>query len=73
MVRRNEVVDGVVPFDEGLSAAEDEVDEVAAPAPPAGTPALPWPPPPTFAPLASVTTWRGALGGDINTEGSVKK
>ena len=73
MVRRNEVVDGVVPFDEGLSAAEDEVDEVAAPAPPAGTPALPWPPPPTFAPLASVTTWSGALGGDIKIEGSVKK
>ena len=66
MVRRNEVVDGVVPFDEGLSAAEDD-DEVAAVPPPA----LPWPP--TFAPLASVTTWSGALGGDINTEGSVKK
>ena len=68
MVRRNEVpVDGVVPFDdEGLSAAEVEVDEVAAVPPPA----LPWPP--TFAPLASVTNWSGALVGDTNSEGSVK-
>ena len=59
MARRNEVVvDGVVPVDEdGLAAVDVDVDE----------PVL------IFAPLASVTTCKGALGGDTNIEASERK
>ena len=59
MARLNEVVmDGVVPVDEdGLAAVDVDVDE----------PVL------MFAPLASVTTCKGALGGDTNIEASERK
>ena len=59
MARLNEaVVDGVVPVDEdGLAAVDVDVDE----------PVL------IFAPLASVTTCKGALGGDTKIEASERE